>query len=175
MPLQRGTRVMFGKKAIQFLAFGGMSLLATSAAMGHLFKAGDIIVHHPVVRATPNGAKVGAGYLTIRNTGSTPDRLVAIESSAAATVQAHQSIREGSVVRMSEHHEGVVIPAGGEVNLKSGGDHLMFEGLKAPFKVGEPVTGTLVFERAGRVPVEFIVEPIGGASAAEHAGHKTGG
>lgn len=165
---------MFRKTTIRRLAAGGMSLLAASAAMGHEFKAGDVVVHHPVVRATPNGAKVGAGYLTIRNTGSAPDRLVAIESPAATSVQAHQSIREGGAIRMSEHHEGVLIPAGGELSLKSGGDHLMFEGLTAPFKVGEPITGTLVFERAGRVPVTFTVEPIGGAPAAQHVGHKTG-
>jgi copper(I)-binding protein len=51
----------------------------------------------------------------------------------------------------------------------------MFNDLKAPFKVGEPVTGTLVFERAGRVPVNFIVEPIGGAQGQNHAAHKPGG
>lgn len=166
--------MIFTKPAIQFLAVGGIGLLAASAAMGHEFRAGDVVVHHPVVRATPNGAKVGAGYLTIRNAGTTPDRLVSIESTAAASVQAHQSVREGGAIRMSEHQDGVLIPAGGEVSLKSGGDHLMFEGLKAPFKVGEPVTGTLVFERAGRVPVNFIVEPIGVSPAAEHAGHKVG-
>lgn len=164
----------FRKTAIQFLSVGGMGLLATSAAMAHEFKAGDVVVHHPVVRATPNGAKVGAGYLTIRNAGSTPDRLVSIESPAAASVQAHQSVREGGAIRMSEHQDGVLIPAGGEVSLKSGGDHIMFEGLKAPFKVGEPITGTLVFERAGRVPVNFIVEPIGGAQGQTHAAHKAG-
>ncbi|MBJ6128422.1 copper chaperone PCu(A)C [Microvirga splendida] len=151
-----------------------MSLLATSAVMAHEFKAGEVVVHHPVVRANPNGAKVGAGYLTIRNVGSTPDRLVSIESPAAASVQAHQNIREGGAIRMSEHKDGVLIPAGGEVSLMSGGDHMMFTDLKAPFKVGEPVTGTLIFERAGRVPVNFIVEPIGGSPAAEHAGHKVG-
>jgi len=90
-----------------------------------------------------------------------------IESPAATRVEIHSTVREGDVVRMRERESGVPIPAGGEARLAPGGDHLMFNGLKAPFKVTEPVTATLVFERAGSVSVTFPVEPLGGH------GHRT--
>ena len=66
---------------VLLLALAVLSAAATVSA-GE-FKAGDLLVMHPVVRATPGGAKVGGGYLTVRNIGSVPDRLVAIESSRA--------------------------------------------------------------------------------------------
>jgi copper(I)-binding protein len=155
-----------------FRAFAlAVGVLSASASLGQEFKAGDLTIVHPAVRATPGGAKVGAGYLTIRNSGSSPDRLVSIESPSAASVQVHSMSREGDVVWMTERQEGIAIPAGREVAFASGGDHLMFQGLKAPFKVGQTVSGTLVFERTGRVPVTFVVEPIGGAPAQGHSAH----
>ena len=43
------------------------------------------------------------------------------------------------------------MPAGGSVELKPGGYHLMFMGLKQPMKQGETVEVTLSFEKAGEV------------------------
>ncbi len=157
------------KRMTWALTLAVVGVMNASASLGQEFKAGDLTIARPVVRATPGGAKVGAGYLTIRNSGSIPDRLESIESPAAGSVQVHRTSREGDVVRMSERHGGIPIPAGGEVTLASGGDHLMFQGLKAPFRVGQSVSGTLVFERAGRVAVTFGVEPIGGAPGPGHS------
>ena len=159
------------KRATRTFALAAVGMLCASASLGQEFKAGDLTVVRPVVRATPGGAKVGAGYLTIENSGSSPDRLVRIESPSAGSVQVHSTSREGDVVRMSERQDGIAIPAKGKVALALGGDHLMFQGLKAPFKVGQTVSGTLVFERAGQVPVTFLVEPIGGAPAQGHSAH----
>jgi len=133
---------------------------ARPSLWGQEFKAGDLIVVRPVVRVTTGGAKVEAGYFTIKNAGSRPDRLVRIESPSAGSVQVHTTSREGDVVRMSERQDGIAIAAKRKVALASGVDHLMFQGLKAPFKVGQTFSGTLVFERAGQVPVTFLVEPI---------------
>ena len=56
----------------------------------------------------------------------------------------------------------------------------MFTGLKHGLKKGETVSGTLVFERAGTVPVEFEVEGIGAKGPGKdvtlgHAGHNMPG
>jgi len=72
---------------------------------------------------------------------------------------------------MHEREGGLALPPGSEVRLTPGGDHLMFVDLKAPFKVGEVVAATLVFERAGPTPVTFTVDPIGGRPAASHGSH----
>jgi periplasmic copper chaperone A len=156
---------------VLLLALAALSAAATVSA-GE-FKAGDLLVMHPVVRATPGGAKVGGGYLTVRNTGSMPDRLVAIESSIAGRVEIHASSIENGIASMRALTNGLPVPAGGEATLSPGGNHVMFVDLKAPFRTGETVSATLIFERAGRVPVTFAVEPIGGAkpAGATHQGH----
>ena len=51
------------------------------------YKIGDLIIDHPVVRATAPGAKVGAGYLTIENTGTTTDRLIGGTAEFSAGVE----------------------------------------------------------------------------------------
>src|SRR3954468_2859725 len=67
---------------------------AAAAASADEFRVGDLLIAHPTVRATPGGAKVGAGYFAVRNIGPTPDRLVAIESSAAGRIEIHASSTE---------------------------------------------------------------------------------
>src|SRR3982751_5656504 len=150
---------------IRRVLFAAMLVLAAPLALAAEFQTGDLRIIDPAVRATPSGAKVGAGYLTIRNSGASPDRLVRVESSAAARVDLHTTSHEGDVVRMHEREGGLALSPGSEVRLSPGGDHLMFVDLKAPFTVGEAVAATLVFERAGPTPVTFTVEPIGGRPA----------
>ena len=48
-------------------------LLAGAIGSAH---AGDISLEHPWSRATPAGAPVGAGYVTLKNAGAAPDKLI---------------------------------------------------------------------------------------------------
>jgi copper(I)-binding protein len=50
-------------------------------------------------------------------------------------------------------------------NIEPGGLHIMFLGLKRPLEKGERFKATLVFEKAGPIEVEFVVEAMG---AGEH-------
>jgi copper(I)-binding protein len=118
-------------------------------------------------RATPPGAKVAGGYLTIRNKSSTADRLVAVSSPAAARVETHLTVVEGGVAKMRET-KGFEIAPGARLELKPGGAHLMFVDIKRPFKEGETIAATLGFERAGEVKVEFRVARLGAASRHGH-------
>ncbi len=54
---------------------------------------------------------------------------------------------------------GLAIPAGATVELKPGGFHLMFMGLKRPLVEDETVMVTLTFEKAGAVEVPFAIGP----------------
>ena len=107
-------------------------------------------------RATAPGAPVAGGYMTIRNKGSSPDRLIGASSSAAAKVELHVHIREGEVVKMRQV-PAYDIPANGSFELKPGGAHLMFVQIARPFKEGEKVPVKLRFEKAGEVSVDFSV------------------
>jgi hypothetical protein len=129
----------------------------------------QVEVDKPWSRATAPGAKVAAGYMTIRNKAPAADRLVGASSPAAARVETHITSKDGEVMRMREV-KGYDIPAGGSFELKPGGAHLMFVDIRQPFKEGDRIPATLRFEKAGEVAVEFRVERLGGPRPHGH-GH----
>ena len=130
----------------------------------------QIQIEKPWSRATAPGAKVGGGYMLIRNQGAAADKLVSASSSAAGKVELHVHVNEGGVMKMREV-PGYDVPAKGAFELKPGGAHLMFMDLKAPFKEGDKVPVTLKFEKAGEVKADFQVGGLGGSSAPAHNKH----
>jgi copper(I)-binding protein len=120
-------------------------------------------IEKPWARATVPGAKVGGGYMTIRNAGAA-DKLVSASSPVAARVELHVHINDNGVMKMREV-PGYDVPAKGSFELKPGGAHLMFMDLKRPLKEGEKLPVKLKFEKAGEVNAEFLVGGLGGASA----------
>jgi periplasmic copper chaperone A len=129
-------------------------------------KKDNLEINAPWVRATPPGASVAGGYASIKNHGAAPDKLVAASSPAADHVELHIMSMQGNVMRMQQVKE-FDVPAHGELALKPGGNHLMFIGLKEPFKEGAKVPVTLRFEKAGEVEVQLSVGAMG-ASAPMH-------
>jgi hypothetical protein len=135
-------------------------------------QAGGLELEKAWSRATPGGAKVAGGYLTIRNQGSSQDRLVSGTAEIAGRVEVHEMSHAEGVMRMRELEQGLPIAPGSSVELKPGGYHIMFRDLKRPLKQGERFKATLRFEKAGERQVEFRVESIGASSAgASHSGH----
>ena len=135
----------------------------------HEYKFGDLEIGHPWSRETPDGANVATGYLVVKNHGATEDRLIAVSSGISEKGEMHEmSINADGVMTMREVKD-IVIPAGGEVALKPGGFHLMFVGLKTPAVKDQKFPGTLTFEKAGKVDVEFKVEAKAGEM--DHSAH----
>ena len=143
------------------------AMIVTPAA-AHEYKVGALKIGHPWARATPKGASVGAGYLSITNTGTTPDRLVGGTTAVSKRFEVHEMKMDNGVMKMRMLAHGLEIKPGQTVTLQPGGYHMMFTGLKAPFKKGQHVDATLRFEKAGAVKVYFLVEGIG----AMHSGDK---
>ncbi|MDP4006328.1 DUF1775 domain-containing protein [Methylobacterium sp. NEAU K] len=131
-------------------------------------KAGALSIQVPWARATPNGAKVAGGYLSITNAGTEPDKLTGVSLDRASRGEIHAMSMDGGVMKMAPVEGGLVIKPGETVTLKPGGYHLMFTDLKQPLAKGDKVDGTLTFEKAGTVPVAFTVEGI--AAQAPNAG-----
>ncbi|NEI73791.1 copper uptake system-associated protein [Rhizobium lusitanum] len=149
------------KRFFALAAFGLASLLS-SIALADDIKIGSLIISAPYVRAMVPGAPVGGGYLTIANAGDSDDRLVAVSSPRAATVQIHEMKMDNDVMIMRELPDGLSIPAGKTVELKPGGYHVMFMKVAEPFLQGQIVRTTLKFEKAGAVEVDF---PVGSIAA----------
>jgi copper(I)-binding protein len=153
-------RTIFAATALAAVAFAA---LATQHAFAAEFKAGDISIEAPWSRATPGGAKVGAGYLTIKNSGSAPDRLVSATTNIAEKTEIHEMSMTDGMMKMREV-SGVEVPAGGSVALAPKGYHLMLFGLNKPLKEGDTFSGTLTFEKAGTIAVTFEVKGMGAAA-----------
>lgn len=130
---------------------------------------GALRLEAPWTRAALQGRQ-GAGFLTIRNTGATPDRLVAARSPAAGRMELHTHIRDGDVMRMRPV-EDIPVPAQGSVSLEPGGLHLMFMGLNRPLVQGETIPVTLRFAQAGEVTIQLLVQAAGARGPGAH-GHR---
>jgi len=126
------------------------------------YDVGSIHIAQPWARATPKGASSGAGYLTITNKGTTPDRLTScVASDVAGQCQIHSMTMEGGVMKMRPVEGGLEIKPGETVTLKPSGFHVMLTDLKHPLEQGKAAAVTLQFEKAGTVTVEFSVAAIG--------------
>jgi copper(I)-binding protein len=138
-----------------------LSLLAVmSPALAQEFKSGSITIERPWAPATPKGAEVGAGYFTIRNDGTSPERLTGLTADFAV-LELHEMKTENGVMSMPELKDGLNIPAHGAVRLAPGGYHVMFAHLKHPLVKGEKVKAVFTFEHAPPLTVEFSVERVG--------------
>ena len=154
------------KRALSILL--GAALLAATPSFAHDYKIGSIEIGQPWSRATPSTAPSAGGFLTLTNRGDAPDRLVSIECPSAKQAELHEMKMDGAVMRMRELENGIVIAPGQTVELKPGNFHVMFIGLKAPFVKDQKVPATLVFEKAGRIDVEFQVEALGAMQPSHH-------
>ena len=144
---------------------------ASPGAAPQTYKVDNLVVTAPWARATPKGAPVAGGYLSVTNNGSEPDRLVGGSFAAAGRFEVHEMKMEGGVMKMRPLANGIEIKPGETVELKPGGYHLMFMGLKQQLKAGETVKGTLEFAKAGKVEVSYPVRAQGSPGAGGHGNH----
>lgn len=148
-------------------------LIAASLALSLHAQAADVTVGQlkistPWARATPKGASVGGGYMTITNMGTESDRLVGGSTDVAKDLQIHEMSMDNGVMKMRPVSGGLEIKPGQTITLKPGGYHIMFTGLKVALKQGEHFKATLTFARSGKADVDFGVEGL----AAMQAGAK---
>lgn len=124
--------------------------------------SGGIVIKDPFTRASPTGAETGGAFVTIVNSGTTADRLVSASSPAAQTVELHETVDDNGVMKMEPRPEGWEIPAGGTLELKPGGKHIMLIGLTAPLEAGKKIQMTLNFEKAGAQTIDVPVQAMSG-------------
>jgi copper(I)-binding protein len=136
------------------------ALLAPAVHAGEV-TIGNLVITQAWSRATPGGAPVAGGYLTIENRGSSPDRLLSGSTGAAKKIEIHEMALDNGIMTMRPLEGGLFIEAGKTVKFEPGGPHLMFIGLAAPFREGEQVLVSLAFETAGQITVPFAVQGVG--------------
>ena len=149
------------KIATGLVALSVFAGLIAAPARAEEVKAGDLVITQAWSRATPNGAKIGSGYFTIENKGTTADRLIRGSGDIAAKVEVHEMAMKNGVMTMRPLDNGLTIEPGKTVKLAPGGLHLMMFDLKSPLKQGDKVPVTLEFEKAGKVTLSLDVEGLG--------------
>jgi hypothetical protein len=130
-------------------------------------RVGAITIEDPWVATTNPGAAVAGGYVTLRNEGAQPDRLISAESTRAPRVELHEMNMDNGVMRMRQV-QGIDVPAGDVATLRPGGLHIMFFDIDAQFQEGQRVPVVLHFERAGDVRVDFVARPRPAPGAHDH-------
>ena len=125
-----------------------------------------IKIEDAYTRATVPGQQVAGGFMKIENKGAA-DQLISASSPVAGEVQLHEMAMEGNVMKMRQIKD-IAVPAGGAVELKPGGLHLMFMNIKAPLTAGETVLVKLKFAKAGEVEVKMPVNAMGNPGAMKH-------
>src|SRR5262245_31108195 len=151
------------------LALAAMVLAPVVQAQIAECSSGKIKIVAPWTRATPESSKVGGGFMTLINSGSEPDRLVGGSTEISGGLEIHEIHIVNGVAMMRQVNPGILLRPGASVVLKPFSHHLMMMDLKQPLKAGEKVKGTLVFEKAGRVEIEYVVVPMGADGPAASA------
>ena len=133
-------------------------VVASAPAAGN----GDLLVEDVWARATIGESTVTAVYFAITNRGGAPARLVGADAEGAGHTMIHRSFIEDGIMKM-RHVGAVEIPPGETVRLEPGGVHLMLTEVSSRLEVGESISVTLRFERAGEValPVPVRMSPPG--------------
>ena len=160
------------KQAVRTLGYAAaLATLLAAPAGAQDGKAGDLVVTQAWSRATPGGAKIAGGYLTIENKGTAPDRLLGGSAEVSDKVQVHEMAVNNGVMTMRSLDKGLAIEPGKIVKLAPGGFHLMLTDLKKPLKQGDKVPVTLEFEKAGKVKLSLDVQAVGAPGPGGSGGH----
>ena len=147
-----------------------LAQLSVAPSLAAEYDVGSIHIAQPWSRATPKGAKAGAGYMTITNKGTTPDKVSCVSDDASGQCEIHSMTMEGGVMKMRPVEGGLEIKPGETVTLAPSGFHVMFRDLKHPLEQGKTVKATLKFDKAGTVDVDYPVVAIGAPAPGVAAG-----
>jgi periplasmic copper chaperone A len=151
---------------------GGLIFTAFSAGAQE-YRLGSLTAEHAWSRPTSGPNKLGAAYLILKNAGQEADTLQSASSPDAEKVEIHEHTQDASgIMRMRPVEGGLKVPAGGAVEFKPGGYHLMLFGLKHNLEEGQQLPLKLHFAHAGDLDVEVKVEkrPSAPAGMHEHKG-----
>ena len=136
-----------------------MGIAISGTAFAQTASVGAIKIENAYTRATVPGQQVAGGFMKIENKG-VADQLLSASSPAAGEVQLHEMAMDGNVMKMRQVKD-IAVPAGGAVELKPGGLHLMFMNIKTPLLAGQTVPVKLKFAKAGEVEVKIPVNAMG--------------
>lgn len=119
---------------------------------------GTIGFGDPVIRV-PKADRPTAGYFRLDYNFDRKDRIISATSPAFKRVEMHDSVKEGSMIKMVKLEE-LEVPANSSISFAPGGKHLMlFDPIK-PLKDGDEVKVVFVFEKHEPVDISFSLKDV---------------
>lgn len=138
-----------------------MFILIVSTGLGAAaVQADPIKITSPTLRTTIGDSRTTSAYVTLQNSGATSDRLLGVKTDISKMAGIHLMTQKDGVMSMAPVKGGLEIAPGAKVILAPMGLHIMLMGLAKPVVAGQKVPMTLIFEKAGEVPVTFIAAPL---------------
>ena len=147
---------MFYKQTLILLSFL-MCAIVTSFSFAESIKFNGLIISNLWIKEPIGNHSMTSGYLTIKNTNSYDERLIAITSNIAKKSEIHEMIVHNNIMKMNVLNDGLKIPANSIVYLKPGSYHVMFMKLYKKLKIMSTHKINLNFEKAGQLNIDFPV------------------
>ena len=136
---------------------------ASAAAATPASASAGLAVSQPWVKAAPSGMTGGFGV--IKNTSDADITVTGASTPAARMVELHETVAGSTgAMQMKEKDGGFVIPAGGELTLEPGANHLMLMGLAEPITAGTELTFTLALADGGTLGFSAVAKDFSGAN-----------
>lgn len=129
-------------------------LMSTSISAEESSVNDHISFEKPWVRLLPPTMMHTAGYVTIKNSADTQDKLLAVWSPTVNSVSVHQTKEVDGLFTMLAA-DNVVISPKGELKMQPGGYHIMIMGLNTPLTESSELIISFEFEKAGIINVVF--------------------
>ncbi|WP_348789775.1 copper chaperone PCu(A)C [Leifsonia sp. NPDC080035] len=165
-PLTRVTAAIAG-----IVLLSALTACASSAPTAHRSTPppAPLTVVDGWVKAADSG--MTSAFAALENHGTAPVTVVAARSSAAESVQLHETVQDpmGSS-SMKEAKAGFAVPAHGSLVLAPGGRHIMLMGLTGPVEPGDSVTITLTLDDGRTVPFTATAKAYSGADESYDGG-----
>ena len=144
------------KTRISFLLVVSIVLLSLLAACSSAAPA--ISIENTSGKPSMSMPTAGAMYMLIKNSGTAPDKLMGGSSPACGSIEVHEMVmKSDGSMGMNLLENPLEIPAGGQVELKVGGIHVMCIMKNDQFKAGETIELTLNFEKSGEKTVSVAL------------------
>ena len=145
------------------IALTGCAAEGTPAEVPSVPAGEAVTIEDAWVKSTDEGMSAAFGRLV--NSGDTDVTVASAETAASTMIELHETVENGSgEMVMREIEGGFVIPAGGEVLLEPGADHIMLMGLTGALKAGDEVAFTLTFSDDSTYEFTAPVKDYSGAN-----------
>ena len=142
---------------------------SASASASESAAAAPLTFENAWVKAAEKG--MTAAFGTLVNTTGAEVTVVSAATPVSPMVELHEIAGTGGQTEMKEKDGGFVIPAGGELELKPGGYHIMLMGLRQKLEPGGEVAFTLNLKDGTKAEVTAVVKSFQGGNETYAPGH----